>query len=119
MQDVRIAYKRLIGVKKMLTKEKCNLAIECLKISALEGTHSNNRKYVLNNYEEIKQLINEHFELVEKATPKKPIEKPSFASGYKCPNCESNIVLHGSHEICPTPCCSWCGQALDWSKEDE
>ena len=58
------------------------------------------------------------YELVEKATPKKPIEYPSFASGYKCPNCESNIVLHGSHEICPTPCCSWCGQALDWSKED-
>lgn len=57
-------------------------------------------------------------ELVEKATPKKPIEKPSFASGYKCPNCECNIVLHGSHEICPTPCCSWCGQALDWGEED-
>ena len=56
--------------------------------------------------------------LVEKATPKKPIEYPSFASGYKCPNCESNIVLHGSHKICPTPCCSWCGQALDWSEED-
>ena len=57
-------------------------------------------------------------ELVEKATPKKPIEKPSFASGYKCPNCECNIVLHGSHEICPTPHCSWCGQALDWNEED-
>lgn len=57
-------------------------------------------------------------ELVDRATPKKPIEYPSFASGYKCPNCESNIVLHGSHKICPTPCCSWCGQALDWSEED-
>ena len=52
-------------MKKMLTKEECNLAIECLTISALEGTHFDNRKYVLNNYEEIKQLINEHFELVK------------------------------------------------------
>ena len=105
----------------MLTKEEC--------IKALRGLEMIERA---ENFEKwggqvapqikcdvIEQLIKEHFELVEKATPKKPIEKSSFASGYKCPNCESNIVLHGSHEICPTPCCSWCGQALDWSEEDE
>lgn len=49
-------------------------------------------------------------ELVEKATPKKPIQK---AAGRKvCPNCERSIV----REISPRYC-SICGQRLDWSEE--
>ena len=105
-------------MKKMLTKEECNLAIECLKISALESTDFNNRKYVLNNYEEIKQLINEHFELVEKATPKK-VQYSYFnhqLANYHCFNCGEAQGLKVNkrwRKFCPH-----CGQALDWSEED-
>lgn len=48
--------------------------------------------------------------LVEKATPKKPIQK---AAGRKvCPNCERSTV----REVSPRYC-SICGQRLDWSEE--
>lgn len=48
--------------------------------------------------------------LVEKATPKKPIQK---AAGRKvCPNCERSTV----REVSPRYC-SVCGQRLDWSEE--
>lgn len=49
-------------------------------------------------------------ELVDKATPKKPIQK---AAGRKvCPNCERSTA----REVSPRYC-SVCGQRLDWSEE--
>lgn len=49
-------------------------------------------------------------DLVEKATPKKPIQK---AAGRKvCPNCERSIA----REVSPRYC-NICGQRLDWSEE--
>ena len=97
----------------MLTKEECLNSLQCL--IDMDET----KEEILKSIYYLEILIDIYFELIEKPIPKKPIKYPSFASGYKCPNCESNIVLHGSHEICPTPCCSWCGQALDWSEEDD
>ena len=49
-------------------------------------------------------------ELVEKATPKKPIQKA--AGRTVCPNCERSIA----REVSPRYC-SVCGQRLDWSEE--
>lgn len=107
-------------MKKMLTKEECNLAIECLKISALESTYSNNRKYVLNNYEEIKQLINEHFELVEKTTPKRAILMHEYDGYvYECPNCHEEFRPNYILDNITWKGCPFCLQALDWSEEDE
>lgn len=49
-------------------------------------------------------------ELVDKATPKKPIQK---AAGRKvCPNCERSTAKGVSPRYC-----SVCGQRLDWSEE--
>lgn len=50
-------------------------------------------------------------ELVDKATPKKPIQK---AAGRKvCPNCERSTV----REVSPRYC-SLCGQRIDWSDNE-
>ena len=49
-------------------------------------------------------------ELVDKATPKKPVQKPA---GRKiCPNCKRSTA----REVSPLYCCI-CGQRLDWSEE--
>ena len=48
--------------------------------------------------------------LVEKATPKKPIQKA--AGRTVCPNCERSIA----REVSPRYC-SVCGQRLDWGEE--
>lgn len=48
--------------------------------------------------------------LVERATPKKPIQKA--AGRTVCPNCERSIA----REVSPRYC-SVCGQRLDWSEE--
>ena len=55
-------------------------------------------------------------ELVEKATPKKPLEVFEF---------EFDVHLFGNCPICGEGCnsgmkyCGRCGQALDWSEEDD
>ena len=49
-------------------------------------------------------------ELVERATPKKPIQKA--ARRIICPNCERSIA----REVSPRYYCI-CGQRLDWSEE--
>lgn len=50
--------------------------------------------------------------LVEKATPKKPIQKA--AGRTVCPNCERSIA----REVSPRYCIV-CGQRLDWSEDNE
>lgn len=52
-------------------------------------------------------------ELVEKATPKKPIRfiDKFYVSPYKCPVCKT--IPH----TCNQKYCDECGQALDWSKK--
>lgn len=48
-------------------------------------------------------------ELIEKATPKKPYDKGDY---YICPNCSNDKCVCG--KFCPN-----CGQAIDWSTNDE
>ena len=59
-------------------------------------------------------------ELVDKATPRKPIEISHIGLyGWACPscaNCVSNYPKRGHDKI---KFCYSCGQALDWSEEDE
>lgn len=61
--------------------------------------------------EKRKIAINTAIEALEKQIPKKPTIKKSVkvnAFTLKCPNCEA--VLQAD-----SPCCRYCGQALDWS----
>jgi len=68
-------------------------------------------------------------ELVDKATPKKPIKnklgKISFLdklfgieATYTCPNCRNALLKHYMNERQETRYCWDCGQALDWRVED-
>ena len=51
-------------------------------------------------------------DLLEKQIPKKPLEEHFFGIG-KCPNCNAAFLDKS------TKYCGNCGQALDWSDEDE
>ena len=59
-------------------------------------------------------------ELVNKATPKKVIVKKSqlgygiWRESRYCPNCQSNLTYKFGYRYCHK-----CGQALDWSGEDD
>ena len=61
-------------------------------------------------------------EAIEKQIPKKPIlEADGYADGelvydtWYCPNCDKSYeVDYDSYDFCPN-----CGQAIDWSDEDE
>lgn len=60
-------------------------------------------------------------ELVDKATPKKPINRINYRTdinAYYCPNCNGFICnYYDKDNECDDYCCN-CGQALDWSKKD-
>lgn len=61
------------------------------------------------NFKSVHEWKSDLQELVDKATPKKPIQK---AAGRKvCPNCERSTV----REVSPRYC-SICGQAIDWNE---
>ena len=49
-------------------------------------------------------------ELVDRATPKKVIDKPPFKSFAWCPSCNCSITRRHYPKFCG------CGQALDWSE---
>ena len=56
-------------------------------------------------------------ELVDKETPKKAIKEPIIRDGYRqyenyCPICKQELLILGNY-------CLHCGQAVDWSGEDE
>lgn len=60
-------------------------------------------------------------ELVDRATPKKPINQstPVVRQGY-CPNCKGELRKLGSRNEVVLEgqlYCSSCGQALDWSEK--
>lgn len=61
-------------------------------------------------------------ELVEKTTPKKVRRALHIANGYKhcCPICSSYVgTISKVGRIDEDDYCPTCGQALDWSGEDE
>ena len=62
------------------------------------------------NFKSMHEWKSDLQELVDKATPKKPIQKA--AGRCVCPNCERST----SRVVSPRYC-SICGQRLDWSKK--
>lgn len=60
-------------------------------------------------------------ELVDRATPKKPLIDENWEMAgyyYVCPNCRSLLCKFGK-EYDYGFYCSQCGQELDWSEEDD
>lgn len=64
-------------------------------------------------------------ELVEKATPKKPIcywDNQNELYKYDCSSCRKQLAKHGEHsninKVKKPNICSTCGQAIDWSKDE-
>ena len=69
-----------------------------------------NRIYKNDHIEDVYKDLEVVGELVDKATPKKPIIK--CVLGYYecvCPTCNNSAVIYLNH-------CECCGQKLDWSK---
>lgn len=60
--------------------------------------------------------INSLKELVDKATPIKPVVGKRFPDYLRCPNCNEFAEKDGGgvYKYCP-----YCGQKLDWRDEDE
>lgn len=80
-------------------------ALDCIKRFYAESEHYD---------EENIRLLQE---LVDKATPKKLV-RYDFSKEWQCPNCGSGNGEYegtvGTHNYC-----HFCGQALDWSDEDD
>ncbi len=53
-------------------------------------------------------------ELVDKATPKKVVDKPPFKSFGWCPNCNYSVNRRNHLKFC-----GLCGALLDWNDEIE
>jgi transposase len=70
-------------------------------------------RHITKEYEEAKQTIKE---LVNKATPKKPIvlRSPSDYIAFECPNCH-----HTTHSNFRRLYCGECGQKIDWGEDDD
>lgn len=70
-------------------------------------------RHITKSYEEAKKTISE---LVEKATPKKPIGKHTQ---YKCPVCGRRVRSgKGSSSHIRDNVCQRCYQVLDWGDEE-
>ena len=95
-------------------------ALEFLKESACENYF---KQHVQTHEERVTIFKSSEYlqELVDKATPKKPINQstPVVRQGY-CPNCKGELRKLGSRNEVVLEgqlyCCS-CGQALDWSEK--
>jgi hypothetical protein len=86
-----------------MNKEKYQEALNNVKRVYVESDH----------YDE--EDINLLQELVDKATPKKRVyidTTPSISSHFICPVCKTKVSPIGLY-------CDNCGQALDWSDEDD
>lgn len=89
----------------MVTKEESLKALAYLENLEFEKDQCDAKSTVLN------QLIFEHFDEKES---KQPIEETRTytTKEYKCPDCEMSVHEYGRY-------CSWCGRALDWTKQLE
>ena len=56
-------------------------------------------------------------EVLNKDSPKEP--KKTFNGHWYCPNDKCNQYVHLSTDIVFFRYCSWCGQRLDWTEEQE
>lgn len=103
-----------------LTKEECSASLAGLYAMA-QITVRNNEEIkfeIRNDFDVLTKLINEHFDLVEKATPKK-ISKKVDRLKYNHYFCNSCSAYLGSEFLPKGNYCPTCGQALDWSEEDD
>lgn len=86
--------------------------------------------YILANYfdgdEDVKAVVggDEEYlamkyavEALEKQIPKRPIGDFGSCPHYRCPNCKCSVKMYENDNTYPH--CGFCGQALDWSDNDE
>lgn len=67
--------------------------------------------------EEAHEYLDVLKELVDKATPKKPIIRRGYSiEYYHCPNCNA-FIAYCDDEDDYHDYCVFCGQAIDWSDE--
>jgi len=70
------------------------------------------------NFKNVKMMVgksmNDLQELVKRVTPKKPIQNSIFKFVYDCPNNKCDDIVYPYMNFC-----SCCGQALDWSDNNE
>ena len=68
--------------------------------------------------EEAKEIIKS---AVAKQIPKKVVTKQRFLLDKFCPNCDENLTNFGCYSLNSWQYnyCAFCGQALDWSEENE
>lgn len=92
----------------MTYKEALNQDINLSPIQARNDLE----RYLLREEKPIPKAVAMGMQALEKQIPKKPIIRKSCkvnAFALRCPNCEA--VLQAD-----SPCCRYCGQALDWSE---
>lgn len=58
-----------------------------------------------------------HQTAVGKMIPKRPRGYFDSCPHYRCPSCGRSVKLYNDSE--ELPCCTYCGQRLDWSNDDE
>ena len=107
-----------------MNKDECEKALEYMHCPIINTMTEEMAYEILNN------LINKHFELVEKyqsIKEKTNSKKPNLeGEGYDesgnmmydtwiCPNCEKHYELdYEEYDYCPN-----CGQMIDWSDEND
>lgn len=68
----------------------------------------------------IKEINNAYWaeeEALEKQIPQKPLDFGDKA--YLCPICRRNNFYDGTETLNKTNFCNYCGQALDWSENND
>ena len=60
-----------------------------------------------------KERYKELLKLEDRATPMKPINNG------KCPKCDTEAYYDTGYGTITHKHCTWCGQALDWSEDNE
>ena len=88
---------------------------------ALEYLSQEIAKHPPIDYEKLKSALLTVGEALERLTPKPPRQKAvsSLSSKDKtiykgfCPHCKDDNYVYSFH-----PCCSMCGQAIDWSEHN-
>lgn len=63
------------------------------------------------------KAIKKALEAVDKQMPKKPKGDYHSCPHYRCPNCNSSVKMYEHDNTYPH--CAFCGQALDWSEEND
>ena len=72
--------------------------------------------YPPENYSMLREALDVSMELLDKATPMKPL---GYHTNYKCPSCDKRVRSgKGSSSHIKDTVCRNCYQVLDWSEEE-